>query len=158
MHGNNGSVAKNSQHGSAEASYQPPVTAVRIAKAAFAAAGRATQEAEKRGFVQVLFDSFLQRWWRERGPAEWKRQMLYRADPYQIDVQIEAKPGAMAHGHWTIAGRQLAGVVAATRDYALGSSREFHPYDDESVWRVSRRDRKHWRFGAFVSRKSENPS
>jgi len=77
-----------------EASYQPPVAAVRIAKAAFAAAGRATQEAEKRGFVQVLFDSFLQPLVAgARSGGVGTRQMLYRADPYQIDVQIEAKPG-----------------------------------------------------------------
>src|SRR5258706_12427176 len=77
-----------------EASYQPPVAAVRIAKAAFAAAGRATQEAEKRGFVQVLFDSFLQPLVAgapSRGLGT--RQMVYRADPYPIDVQIEAKAG-----------------------------------------------------------------
>ncbi len=49
-----------------EASYQPPAADVRIAKAAFAAAGRATHLGT--------------------------RQMLYRADPYQIDIQIEAKP------------------------------------------------------------------
>src|SRR5712692_5887207 len=44
----------------AEASYQPPATDVRIAKAAFSVAGRATQLKEKSGFVEVLFDSFLQ--------------------------------------------------------------------------------------------------
>ena len=77
-----------------EASYQPPAAEVRIAEAAFAAAGRATQEVEKSGFVQVLFDSFLQQMLAgARSGGLGTRQMLYRADPYQIDVQIEAKPG-----------------------------------------------------------------
>src|SRR5258707_7109782 len=44
----------------AEASYQPSPADVRIAKAAFTAVGRATQLQEKSGFVEVLFDSFLQ--------------------------------------------------------------------------------------------------
>jgi hypothetical protein len=76
-----------------EASYQPPSADVRIAKAAFAAAGRATVLAEKTGLVEVLFDSFLQPMLAgARSNSLGTRQMLYRADPYQIDIQIEAKP------------------------------------------------------------------
>jgi hypothetical protein len=76
-----------------EASYQPPAADVRIAKAAFAAAGRATQLEEKTGLVEVLFDSFLQPMLAgARSSSLGTRQMLYRADPYQIDIQIEAKP------------------------------------------------------------------
>src|SRR5216683_5447677 len=76
-----------------EASYQPPAADVRIAKAAFAAAGRATQREEKTGLVEVLFDSFLQPMLAgARSSSLGTRQMLYRADPYQIDIQIEAKP------------------------------------------------------------------
>jgi hypothetical protein len=75
-----------------EASYQPPAADVRIAKAAFAAAGRAAQRSEKIGFVEVLFDSFRQRMLAgARSGGLGTRQMLYRADPYQIDIQIEAK-------------------------------------------------------------------
>jgi hypothetical protein len=75
-----------------EASYQPPAADVRIAKAAFAALGRATQRSEKIGFVEVLFDSFRQRMLAgARSGGLGTRQMLYRADPYQIDIQIEAK-------------------------------------------------------------------
>ncbi len=76
-----------------EASYQPPATDVRIAKAAFAAAGRATPQSAKNSFVKVLFDSFLQPALAgARSSGLGTRQMLYRADPYQIDIQIEAKP------------------------------------------------------------------
>jgi hypothetical protein len=77
----------------AEASYQPPATEVRIAKAAFAAAGRTMQPTTKGSFVEVLFDSFLQPMQAgTRSSGLRTRQMLYRADPYQIDIQIEAKP------------------------------------------------------------------
>ena len=76
-----------------EASYQPPAADVRIAKAAFAAAGRATHQSAKGSFVEVLFDSFLQPTLAgTRSTSLGTRQMLYRADPYQIDIQIEAKP------------------------------------------------------------------
>ena len=77
----------------AEASYQPPAAEVRIAKAAFAGAGRTMQPAAKGSFVEVLFDSFLQPMVAgARSGSLGTRQMLYRADPYQIDIQMEAKP------------------------------------------------------------------
>jgi hypothetical protein len=77
----------------AEGRYQPPQLDVRIAKAAFSARGQATRLKEKSGFVQVLFDSFLQPMVAgARSGSLGTRQMLYRADPYQIDIQIEAKP------------------------------------------------------------------
>lgn len=77
----------------AEALYQPPAAEVRIAKAAFAMAGRAAQRSEKSGLVEVLFDSFSQPMLAgARSSGLGTRQMLYRADPYQIDIQIEAKP------------------------------------------------------------------
>jgi hypothetical protein len=76
-----------------EATYLPPATDVRIVKAAFAATGRATRLKEKSRFVEVLFDSFLQPMVAgSRSSGLGTRQMLYRADPYQIDIQIEAKP------------------------------------------------------------------
>jgi hypothetical protein len=76
-----------------EASYQPPIADVRIAKAAFAAGSRTTQLNEKSSLVEVLFDSFLQPILAgARSSGLGTRQMLYRADPYQIDVQIEAQP------------------------------------------------------------------
>jgi len=79
----------------AEASFQPPQDLVRLAKAAFATAGLAAQRKAPGRSIQVLFDSFLQPALAgARSAAAGTRQMLYRADPYQIDVQVEAKPGA----------------------------------------------------------------
>ncbi len=79
--------------GAVEASYQPPTADVRNAKALFAAASRATQLKKKSSLVEVLFDSFLQPMLAgARSSSLGTRQMLYRADPYQIDIQIEAKP------------------------------------------------------------------
>jgi hypothetical protein len=75
---------------------EPPENAVRIAKAAFINARLAGKPTRVPGFVEVLFDSFLQPV-AEGARSEvgsGMRQMLYRADPYQIDVQIEAKPGS----------------------------------------------------------------
>jgi hypothetical protein len=76
-----------------EARYQPPEADVRLAKAAFAAAGAVARRSEKSSFVEVMFDSFLQPMLAgARSSGLGTRQMLYRADPYQIDIQIEAKP------------------------------------------------------------------
>src|ERR1700719_3415040 len=72
-----------------EARYQPPAEQVRMVKAAFAAAGQAK---EKSRFIEVLFDSFLQPMLAgARSGAVGARQLLYRAEPYQIDIQLEAK-------------------------------------------------------------------
>jgi hypothetical protein len=75
---------------------QPPESAVRIAKAGFSAGWREGKPAKVPGLVEVLFDSFLQPLVEgARSEAvSGMRQMLYRADPYQVDLQIEAKPGA----------------------------------------------------------------
>lgn len=79
--------------GAVEASYQPPAADVRVAKAAFATARQARYRTEKNSLVAVLFDSFLQPIVAgARSSGLGTRQMLYRADPYQIDIQIEAKP------------------------------------------------------------------
>jgi hypothetical protein len=75
---------------SAEAEYQPPAGAVRIAKAAFAAAGFGQAE----DGLKLLFDSILQ-------PASAgvrsistdTRQLLYGVGPYLIDLYISARPG-----------------------------------------------------------------
>ena len=78
-----------------EASYQPSQDAVRLAKAAYAVSGLARAKKESRGLVEVLFDSFLQPAVAgARSVVIGTRQMLYRADPYQIDTQIEPKPGS----------------------------------------------------------------
>ena len=78
----------------AERNYQPPQDTVRVVKAAFAAAALQGQRKESRSRISVLFDSFLQPVVEgARSAATDLRQMLYRADPFQIDLQIEAKPG-----------------------------------------------------------------
>ncbi|HKW57858.1 MAG TPA: hypothetical protein VJN42_10925 [Candidatus Acidoferrum sp.] len=78
----------------AERRYQPSADSVRLAKAAFAAAGWAAKPKRVRGLVEVLFDSFRQPALAgTRSAATGVRQMLYRAEPYQVDIQIEAKPG-----------------------------------------------------------------
>jgi hypothetical protein len=86
---------KVSKTAAAEASYQPPAVTVRLAKAAFATAGLAQPQKESRGVIEVLFDSFLEPAVAgARSVVIGTRQMLYRADPYQLDIQIEPKPGS----------------------------------------------------------------
>lgn len=71
---------------------QPPLESVR-AKAAFATAGWTSKLKGADSFIEVLFDSFLQPALAgARSAGTGMRQMLYRADPYQLDVQIEMKP------------------------------------------------------------------
>jgi hypothetical protein len=86
---------KVSKSAGAEASHQPPADTVRLAKAAFATAGMAQAQEGSRGPIEVLFDSFMQPALSgARSVVIGTRQMLYRADPYQIDIQIEPKPGS----------------------------------------------------------------
>jgi hypothetical protein len=77
----------------AEAKYQPPAASVRVAKAAFATASWIAQPKKAAGFIKLVFDSFLQPVMAgARSAGAGMRQMLYRADPYQVDIQIESKP------------------------------------------------------------------
>ena len=76
-----------------EASHQPPSEAVRIAKAAFAGSPWARVR-KVSGVIEVLFDSFLQPALEGvRSAGAGTRRMLYRADPFQVDLQIEAQVG-----------------------------------------------------------------
>lgn len=78
----------------AEANYQPPQGAVRMAKAVFLTANAGKHPRASRGIVELLFDSFLQPALAgTRSAAAGSRQMLYRADPYQIDIHVENKAG-----------------------------------------------------------------
>jgi hypothetical protein len=80
---------------SAEASYQPSADTVRLAKAAYLTTRLNTAQEESRNLIEVLFDSFLHPAVAgARSVVIGTRQMLYRADPYQIDIQIEPKPGS----------------------------------------------------------------
>lgn len=77
----------------AEASHQPPNEAVRIAKAAFAGSPW-VRVRKASGVIEVLFDSFLQPAMEGvRSAGAGTRRMLYRADPFQVDLQIEAQGG-----------------------------------------------------------------
>jgi hypothetical protein len=77
------------------ASFEPPESAVRIAKAGFAADRLQGRRSAAPGLVEVLFDSFLQPLVQgARSAGLGIRQMLFSAEPYQVDVQIEAVPGA----------------------------------------------------------------
>jgi len=78
-----------------EASHQPPSEAVRIAKAAFAGSPWARVR-KVSGVIEVLFDSFLQPALEGvRSAGAGTRRMLYRADPFQVDLQIEAQVGGI---------------------------------------------------------------
>ncbi len=76
-----------------EANYQPAAEKVRFVKAAFALASSVARRRETGGLVQVLYDSFSQPVLAGiRSAPRPIRQLLYRADPYQIDLQIELRP------------------------------------------------------------------
>jgi hypothetical protein len=84
-----------SKTAAADASYQPSAETVRLAKAAFATTGVARRQKESQSLIEVLFDSLLQPAVAgARSIVIGTRQMLYRADPYQIDIQIEPQPGS----------------------------------------------------------------
>jgi hypothetical protein len=86
---------KVSKMAAVEASYQPPPDTVRLAKAAFVTSGLAQTKKEPKGLIEVLFDSFQQPALAgARSVIIGTRQMLYRADPFQIDIQIEPKLGS----------------------------------------------------------------
>lgn len=77
----------------AELRYQPPPEAIREATASFGASGFARKGGKASSLVEVVFDSFLQPSFAgARSAGTGMRQMLYRADPYQVDVQIESMP------------------------------------------------------------------
>jgi hypothetical protein len=78
----------------AEANYQPPEEVIRIVKAAFAGLKLALQHEPTSSSIELVFDSLVQpslEGFRSAGSPT--RQMVYRADPFQIDLQIEVQPG-----------------------------------------------------------------
>jgi hypothetical protein len=78
-----------------EPSYQPSVEKVCAVKAAFATAGFSATRQETGSVIQIVHDSFLQpilAGIRTAPAPKRTRQLLYRADPYQIDLQIELLP------------------------------------------------------------------
>jgi hypothetical protein len=73
-----------------EATYQPAAERVHAVKAAFATIRLAAKPRETSSLIQPLFDSFSHPAMAgTRSAAMLIRQMLYRAEPYQVDLQIE---------------------------------------------------------------------
>jgi hypothetical protein len=98
-----------------ESAYQLPEQAVREAAAMFGTARWAGSRNEKSRAVELLFDSFLETVFSSaRAGYTGIRHMLYRAGPFQIDLQIEAKPG---HDRMVVTGQ----VLDVTRSEIFGS-------------------------------------
>jgi len=77
-----------------EANYRPAGDAVRIAKASFVGSNLAGEQKRRDSLAELLFDSFLRPALEgARSSSIGTRQMLYRADPFQIDLLIEFQVG-----------------------------------------------------------------
>src|SRR6266481_1790124 len=113
-----------------EARYRPAAERVRVVKAAFAPAGLMPRRQEA-GLIQQLYDSFSQ-----PAPAGTRsaamsvRQLLYRAGPYQIDLQIElrqvqnclAVTGQLVDlSHPEMVGRDLQVMISDGRGYIVNT-------------------------------------
>src|SRR5260370_31116332 len=73
-----------------EANYRPSGDAVRIAKASFVGSNVTVEQKQPDGLAELLFDGFLQPVIEGvRSSSIGTRQMLYRADPFQMDLLIE---------------------------------------------------------------------
>jgi hypothetical protein len=114
-----------------EAKYQPDPESVRVAKEAFAAAGLAAKQQDGDGQILLLFDSFLHPAAAgTRSAATRTRQLLYRADPYQIDLQIEFQPesdrivvtGQLVDlGHPELVGRDVPVILSDGREFIVNT-------------------------------------
>ena len=114
-----------------EASYRPAAERVRMVKAAFTPAGLMPRRQETGGLIQQLYDSFSR-----PAPAGTRsaamrvRQVLYRADPYQIDLQIElqqvqnrlAVTGQLVDlSHPEMVGRGVQVMISDGREYIVNT-------------------------------------
>ena len=93
----NGNALMNHMYSEAQKPADPESMGLRYqpsrVEAAFSKAGLGANRQEKRNSVQLLYDSFAQPATAGTRSAGMRvRQMLYRADPYQIDLQVEAQP------------------------------------------------------------------
>jgi hypothetical protein len=85
------------QTAEAETNYRPPGDAVRIAKAFFAGSNSTVEQKRTDSLAELLFDSFLQPALEGvRSSSIGTRQLLYRADPFQIDLLIESQAGGLS--------------------------------------------------------------
>lgn len=88
-----------------EGNFRPGVETVRAVKAAFGTVQRERKLGPGATLVELLFDSFQQPVAAgARSGSMSSRQMLFQADPYQIDVKIETKPGS---AHLLVTGQVL---------------------------------------------------
>ena len=77
-----------------ERNYRPPGDAIRIAYASFASSNLTEEQKRRDGLAELLFDSFLTPvLGGARSSSNGTRHMLYRADPFQIDLLIESQAG-----------------------------------------------------------------
>ena len=115
-----------------EASHRPAAERVRVVKAAFAPAGLMPRRQEAAGgLIQQLYDSFSQPAPPgTRSAAMSIRQVLYRAGPYQIDLQIElqqvqnrlAVTGQLVDlSHPEMVGRDLQVMISDGRGYIVNT-------------------------------------
>lgn len=82
------------QIASGEAGLQPPADTTRMVKAAYFEAGYTRKRKLREVVAEVIFDSYLAPATAgTRSSGNLGRQILYKADPYQVDVQIDSKPG-----------------------------------------------------------------
>ena len=77
-----------------EANYKPPRDAVRIAKASFVGPNLRGEQKRPDVLAELRFDSFLRPVLEgARSSSIGTRHMLYRVDPFQIDLLIETQAG-----------------------------------------------------------------
>ena len=77
-----------------EVNYRPPSDAVRVAKASFAGSNLTEEQKRPDVLAEMLFDSLLQPLLEGlRSSSNGTRHMVYRADPFQIDLLIESQTG-----------------------------------------------------------------
>ena len=113
-----------------EPSYESGVERVRLARAAFAIAGLASKQ-QKTGRIELLYDSFSQ-----PAPAGIRsgatrlRQILYRAEPYQVDLQIDLQleqnrfvvTGQLVDlSHPEMVGRDVQVMLSDGREYIVNT-------------------------------------
>jgi len=118
--------------GTVQACHQHAAKSVRTVKAAFASADSPGERHDPGGLIQLLFDSFSQ----PRPPGTRSagmriRQMLYRADPFQIDIHIELRPeqnrllvtGQLVDlNHPEMVGRDVQVMLSDGREYLVNTT------------------------------------
>jgi hypothetical protein len=78
----------------AESQFEPPADSVRMVKAAYASAGYGPKPGLAGIIAELVFDSFREKAMvGARSAGVQSRQMLFSANPFQIDLNIETRPG-----------------------------------------------------------------